>query len=64
MKLEYTTAALRAYLNRDAEAMLGKMVLDNDGHVPKLAQGLLERCYELGRCHERLPAGRRPSAGR
>ena len=62
MRIEYALEQMRAYLGRDLKAMFDEVLLANGGQVPRLIKAVRERCYELKRCTDELPVGRRPSA--
>ena len=64
MRIEHALEQMRAYLGRDLKAMFDEVVLANGGKVPRLIRAARERCYELNRCRDELPVGRRPSVPR
>ncbi|WRT67044.1 uncharacterized protein IL334_004010 [Kwoniella shivajii] len=61
MKLPYALSQLSKYLSRDLKGMFDKVILDNEGNIPRLKKGVQERCYELKRCRDPLTKGRVPS---
>jgi hypothetical protein len=61
MHWDYAVEQLKVYVERDLKAMFEEVLLANDGQVPRLIKGARERCYELERCKDVLPAGRIPS---
>jgi hypothetical protein len=58
MTSDFALAQTRKLLETDFEDLFKTKVAANGGKVPSLIAGARERCYELKRCRDELPAGK------